>query len=256
MKINKKIFLFLGAPGSGKTTYSQTLNGFLLSLGKKSVYVNLDCSNNFLSNCNSIDFREIMFGEEILSELHIGPNCSVFFSIEYLIENIEWLESKMEILNTKNQIEYFLFDVPGQMELFTHNKALKKMVKKFKQNQFSFSTLILSDSFFWYDKTNYHILALSNLMMIFNTETAFFHILTKTDLVKNFTQNEKKKREENSKKIQNFNQNIFSWGNKLKFSIEDFIYDFGFTYPLSVDLFENSHLLNLIKKLEKLDYKI
>ena len=130
------------------------------------------------------------------------------------------------------------------------------MVKKFKQNQFSFSTLILSDSFFWYDKTNYHILALSNLMMIFNTETAFFHILTKTDLVKNFTQNEKKKREENSKKIQNFNQNIFSWGNKLKFSIEDFIYDFGFTYPLSIDLFQNSHLLNLIKKLEKLDYKI
>ena len=250
MKVNKKIFLFLGAPGSGKTTYSQTLNGFLLSLGKKSVYVNLDCSNNFLSNCNSIDFREIMFGEEILSELHIGPNCSVFFSIEYLMENLEWLEYEMEIYYSKNRVEYFLFDLPGQMELFTHYRALKKVVKKFKQNQFSFSTLILSDSFFWYDKTNYHVLALSNLMMIFNIETAFFHILTKTDLVKNLPQYEKKKKE-NSKIFKHRDQNIFSWSDKLKFSIEDFIFDFGFTYPTAINLYQNSNILNLIKKLEK-----
>jgi len=197
----KHVYLFLGAPGSGKTTYAYTLNEFLKSLGKRAVYVNLDCSNKSLMNNVHIDFRDIILGEEIIPELHIGPNCSIFFSIEYLLENLDWLEMQTKILTSKNYINYFLFDLPGQIELFTHHESLRKMVRKFKRNKFSFSTLILSDSFFWYDKTNFHILALSNLMMVFNIETAFFHILTKTDLVKKFVKYEKKK---SRRKIKNF----------------------------------------------------
>lgn len=253
MTLKNQVYLFLGAPGSGKTTYANVLNGFLKSIGKRTAYVNLDCSNNSLMNKISVDFRDIILGEEILPELHIGPNCSIFFSIEYLLQNLDWLEIETKIIKSKNYETYFLFDLPGQIELFTHHEGIRKMVRKFKRNNFSFSTLILSDSFFWYDKTNFHILALSNLMMVFNTETAFFHILTKTDLVKMFQKYEKKKIEEKSKISQDETQNIFSWSNKFRFSIEDVILDFGMIYPTPIDLNQNIHLLNLVKNLEKLN---
>lgn len=253
MSFKKQVYLFLGAPGSGKTTYAFILNEFLISLGKRTAYVNLDCSNNSLLNDVSVDFRDIILGEEILPELHIGPNCSIFFSIEYLLENLDWLEMETKIITSKNYTTYFLFDLPGQIELFTHHESLRKMVRKFKRNKFSFSTLILSDSFFWYDKTNFHILALSNLMMVFNIETAFFHILTKTDLIKKYEQYEENKIEEKSKIFQDETQNIFSWSNKFRFSIEDVILDFGMIYPTPINLNQNIHLLNLVKNLEKLN---
>ena len=59
------------------------------------------------------------------------PNCSIFFSIEYLLENLDWLEMQTKILTSKNYINYFLFDLPGQIELFTHHESLRKMVRKF-----------------------------------------------------------------------------------------------------------------------------
>jgi len=63
----------------------------------------------------------------------------------------------------------------------------------------------------------------------------------------------KKKVEEKSKISHEETQNIFSWSNKFKFSIEDVVLDFGMIYPTPIDLNKNIHLLNLVKNLEKLN---
>lgn len=185
MNHKNNIIIFLGAPGSGKTTYANTLYDFFICLKKKVVYIDLDCSNTIKRKKNSIDFKDILIGEEILSELHIGPNSSIFFSIEYLEKNLGWLEFEIFNFSSKSESTYFFLDFPGQIELFTHHCQIRNIIRTLKKNGFSLSSFLLSDSFFWYDRTNFHILALSNLMMILNTETSFFHILTKTDLVKN-----------------------------------------------------------------------
>ena len=99
----KHLYIFLGPPGSGKTTYSVFLSDFYGSLNRLSRYINLDCSNIQKHIINSIDFRRILLCEEIISELHIGPNSSIFFSIEYLCDNIEWLENEIESVIKKNR---------------------------------------------------------------------------------------------------------------------------------------------------------
>ena len=243
------IILFLGAPGSGKTTYANTLYDFFIFLKKKVVYVDLDCSNTTRRKINSIDFKDILIGEEILPELHIGPNSSIFFSIEYLQKNLGWLE--FEIFNLQAESTYFFLDFPGQIELFTHHWGIRDIIRTLKKNGFFLSSFLLSDSFFWYDRTNFHILALSNLMMILNTETSFFHILTKTDLVKNLNLFKKKMEKKSNKIFSRKDRTIFSWSDKLRYSVEDILLDFGIINPIPINLNENIQLLTLKRHLEQ-----
>ena len=95
------------------------------------------------------------------------------------------------------------------------------------------------------------MLALSNLMIIFNTEIPFFHILTKTDLLNiSITISKKKKKENFKTQIEKF-KNIFLWTNKLKFSIEDIILDFGMINPTIIDITKKLELLNLVKYIDR-----
>jgi len=245
------IILFFGPPGSGKTTYSQFLIDSYLSLNRKVIYVNLDCLNTNFFKKNSIDFKEILNGQEIMSELHIGSNSSIILSIDYLQNNLEWLEIEMNSWNNLKKQNYFFFDFPGQIELYTHHGGIKNLIQKLNKNTFTLSSLILSDAFYWYDKTNYHMLALSNLMVIFNTEIPFFHILTKTDLLKNYNTICKNYKETTIFITKAKLKDIFSWSNKLNFSLDNIILDFGMINPTPINLTETSHLLDLIKHLEK-----
>jgi GTPase SAR1 family protein len=250
--MNKNLItLIIGAPGSGKSTYSHLLIDFYNSLGRNAIYVNLDCSATSTFDKKKIDFKNILIGEEILSELHIGTNSSIFFSIEYLQSNLEWLESEIKTFETKSKKNYYFFDLPGQIELFTHHCGIRNIIRKLNKNNFFLSSLILSDSFFWFDKTNSYMVALSNLMMIFNTELPFFHVLTKTDLLKKNFITRKTVKKDNFKIYKKNFKDIFSWSNNLKFSIEDIILDFGMINPTPINPFESIHLLNLIKHLDK-----
>ena len=244
------ILLFLGGPGCGKTTYSQLLFDYYISLGRNVVYVNLDCSNEFLIKKNLIDIKNILIGDEILSELHVGPNSSIFFSIEYLQKNLKWLEFEISKFKLQHKKTFFFLDFPGQIELFTHHKSLKNIIKKLNRSNL-ISSLVLSDSFFWFDKSNFHTLALSNLIILINMETPSFHILTKIDLCKRFNL---KAIEFKGKKIkihQQIVKSIFSWGAKIKFSIEDVILDYGMTNPIPIDLTKNTQILDLVKHLDR-----
>lgn len=245
------IILLIGAPGSGKTTYSRIMVDFYNSLDRRAIYVNLDCSSNSTFDKNDIDFKDIIVGEELLSELHIGTNSSIFFSIEYLQNNLEWLENEIQMFKTISRNNYYFFDLPGQIELFTHHCGIRIIIRKLNKNKFFLSSLILSDSFFWFDKTNSYMLALFNLMMIFNTELPFFSVLTKTDLLERNFLRCKTIKKEVFKIYKKKSINIFSWSNTLKLSIEDIILDFGMINPTPINPFENAHLLNLITHLDK-----
>ena len=246
----KHLYIFLGPPGSGKTTYSVFLSDFYGSLNRLSRYINLDCSNIQKHIINSIDFRRILLCEEIISELHMGPNSSIFFSIEYLCDNIEWLENEIESVIKKNRNNYFFVDLPGQMELFTHHNGLRGVIKKFNKNKFSITTLLLNDPFFWYDETNFHILALLNLLIIFNTEISFYHILTKIDLLLKYNLLNRVVRGRKWGKYKDEPENFSIWNLKLKYSLEDIIFDFGVMNPNPLNLSENKHLLSLVKNLD------
>lgn len=49
-----------------------------------------------------------------MEELNLGPNDGLIYCMEYLYENFEWLEEKIQNLSCK----YLIFDCPGQVRQF------------------------------------------------------------------------------------------------------------------------------------------
>lgn len=45
---------------------------------------------------SGIDVRDLITHEEVMSELHLGPNGSMIYCLEFLEKNFEWLKTKIE----------------------------------------------------------------------------------------------------------------------------------------------------------------
>jgi hypothetical protein len=40
----------------------------------------------------SIDVRELVSVEDVMVEMNLGPNGGLVYAMEYLVENIDWLQ--------------------------------------------------------------------------------------------------------------------------------------------------------------------
>ena len=49
-----------------------------------------------------------------------------FFLLRYLIENLDWLEEQLDEVED----DYILFDLPGQIELYTHIPVMRQLADK------------------------------------------------------------------------------------------------------------------------------
>eukprot|EP00975_Prorocentrum_lima_P038426 8077597-Prorocentrum_lima.AAC.1 len=59
-----------------------------------------------------------------MEELDYGPNGALVYCMEYLLDNIDWLQHALEEFA---EDDYFLFDCPGQMELYSHIPVMRKV---------------------------------------------------------------------------------------------------------------------------------
>ena len=89
---------------------------------RKVVLVNLDPANDSLPYKCDIDLNELITLSDVMSRLNLGPNGGLIFCMEYLEKNLDWLKKKLSSYGD----QYFLFDCPGQVELYTHNNAVSE----------------------------------------------------------------------------------------------------------------------------------
>lgn len=125
----------IGPPGSGKTTYCRGMQEFLNNLGRKVVVVNLDPANEHLPYECGVDISELVTLDDVMDGLKLGPNGGLIYCMEYLETNIDWLESKLK----QHHDSYFLFDCPGQVELYTHHSAVKNVLAQLTKWNFRVS---------------------------------------------------------------------------------------------------------------------
>ena len=81
------------------------------SLGREVAVINMDPANDILPYTCSVDISELISVEDVMSNLHLGPNGGLVYCMEYLEKNIEWLKERLESVKDK----YMLFDFPGQV---------------------------------------------------------------------------------------------------------------------------------------------
>lgn len=122
----------IGPPGSGKTTYCQGMQEFLTRLGRKLIVVNMDPANEGLPYSCAVDISELVTLDDVMEGLKLGPNGGLLYCMEYVEANLDWLENKLK----EHGDCYFLFDCPGQVELYTHQRSVKNIFSQLGQWNF------------------------------------------------------------------------------------------------------------------------
>ena len=103
----------------------------------------------------------------------------------FISENLDWVLSKL----TSQREYYLIFDFPGQIELYTTDENLLKIIKKLQNNpvfSISLCSAALFDSLCCYDASQYLSTAMLSLVAQINLGTPHINVLTKIDLLKEY----------------------------------------------------------------------
>ena len=186
-EVNQKFGqLIIGAPGSGKTTYIKTMKEFYSKCGRKTLSINLDPANDNKNSIFDIDIRQLINLEDVEKKLNLGPNGSFLYCINFLNENIKWLE---EQINQEKFSDYFyyLIDTPGQIEIFTVSPEFKNICDYITNQQklnIKLCCVNLIECINMCDMPKYIFSIFSVLNSMINLELPQVNFISKCDLIK------------------------------------------------------------------------
>ena len=192
MDASKFGVLLLGAPGTGKTTFSKSMHNFFdETVDRKHCMVNLDPANENLvfedgenGPANTIDVRDLITLEDAMEEFKLGPNGAMLYCIEFLLKNFQWLSDKMNTILLTEKCSYFVIDMPGQVELYTNHQALKQIISRL-QDEVGLRLVVahMVDISYVYDRYRFLSALTLSLTALINLEVPFLNFITKVDLL-------------------------------------------------------------------------
>lgn len=178
--------IVIGPAGCGKSTYCSTMQRHAADKGRNIDIVNLDPAAEYFDYEPSADIRDLIHLDDAMEddELNYGPNGGLVFCLEFLIENSEWLRDALNPdEDSDTDGDYILFDMPGQIELYTHLEMGRQLVKLLEDWDFRVCSVFLIDSQFMTDGAKFISGTLTALSVMANLEIPHFNILSKMDLL-------------------------------------------------------------------------
>jgi len=176
--------LVIGPPGSGKTTYCHAMQQMLEANGRRVCVVNLDPANDALPYRATIDVSDLITMEEVMDAMQLGPNGGLLYCVDYLEKNLAWLKKRIK---EQPADSYFLFDLPGQVELYTHHASMKKIVTKLTQAwRMKLTCVHLVDSHHCSDSSKFLSVVLLSLCSMTQFELPHVNLLSKLDLMEQY----------------------------------------------------------------------
>ncbi|KAL0092340.1 GPN-loop GTPase [Phycomyces blakesleeanus] len=169
----------MGPAGSGKSTYCATMMTHCQAAGRKVHLVNLDPAAEHFEYEPTIDIRELITLEDVMEELDYGPNGGLIYCLEFLLNNIEWLEEEIGSYDD----DYLIIDCPGQIELYTHFPIMRRLCEQLGRWNMAICGVYCLESQFIEDKSKYFSGVLSAMSAMVNLEISHINVMTKMDLV-------------------------------------------------------------------------
>ena len=153
-------------------------------MGRKPVLVNLDPANDFLPYECDVDAAELVSLEQVMTEHSFGPNGGLLFCMETLVANFDWLTGKLKAFEDDSQA-HFIFDLPGQVELFTNHDAVKQLITRLERElNYRLVVVHLSDASYCREAARFISLATLTLQSMLCLECAQINLMSKFDLFK------------------------------------------------------------------------
>ena len=144
--------------------------------------VNLDPAAETFRYSVDFDVRALISVDDVMDQMGLGPNGGLLYAMEYLVDNMEWLE---EQLDGYAEDDYVLFDAPGQIELYTHVPVFKRVAECLRDKGFNVCVVYCVDATFVTDAAKFiagNLVALSAMVQL---ELPHVNLLTKCDLAEN-----------------------------------------------------------------------
>jgi len=155
---------------------------YLRQLNRKVAIVNLDPGNDCLTSAVSIDIFKLITVDDVMENCGLGPNGALVYCMEYLEKNIDWLFTEI----AKFPDHYFLFDFPGQVELYTHHDSVRNILKQLESFGFRLCCVHLVDSHYCSDAGKFISILLTSLTSMLQVELPQVNILSKIDLAEQY----------------------------------------------------------------------
>ncbi|KAF2735431.1 ATP binding family protein-like protein [Polyplosphaeria fusca] len=175
--------LVMGPAGAGKSTFCTAMIQHLQNNKRPCYYVNLDPAAEDFAYEPDIDIKELINLEDVMEEMSLGPNGGLIYCFEYLLDNLDFLTDPLQEVTEDYLI---IFDMPGQIELYTHVPILPRLVQTLTRGSLNISmcAAYLLESTFVLDRPKFFAGTLSAMSAMLMLEMPHVNILSKMDLVK------------------------------------------------------------------------
>lgn len=186
--------LVMGPAGSGKTTFCSALITHLQNNRRSCYYVNLDPAAETFAHEPDLDIKDLISLEDVMEELSLGPNGGLIYCFEFLLENLDFITEALDPLTEEYLI---IFDMPGQIELYTHIPILPTLVKhltKVGALDVNICAAYLLEATFVVDKAKFFAGTLSAMSAMIMLEIPHINIMSKMDLMKGHIEKRELKR--------------------------------------------------------------
>ncbi|KFA66494.1 hypothetical protein S40285_00675 [Stachybotrys chlorohalonatus IBT 40285] len=176
--------MVMGPAGAGKSTFCAALITHLQLNRRSAFYVNLDPAAESFEHTPDLDIKELISLKDAMEEVGLGPNGGLIYCFEFLLENLDWLTEALDSLTEEYLI---IFDMPGQIELYTHVPVLPALVKFLSQPgslDIRMAAVYLLEATFVVDRAKFFAGSLSAMSAMLMLEVPHINVLSKMDLVK------------------------------------------------------------------------
>ncbi|KAI9175629.1 hypothetical protein H9P43_005993 [Blastocladiella emersonii ATCC 22665] len=183
--MGRKCQLVMGPAGTGKSTYCSTLMTHLQAANRSAKLLNLDPAAEHFEYEPYADVRDLVTLEDVAEELGYGPNGGLVYCMEYLVENMDWLDDALAIDETAVEADdYWIIDCPGQIELYTHFPIMRAIVQHLTSKGFTICGVYCMEATFITDPFKFFSGCLSAMSAMIQLEIPHVNVLTKVDLIK------------------------------------------------------------------------
>lgn len=152
------------------------------NLNRNVIVINLDPANDNVPYNAQINLTDLITVEEVMQQFDLGPNGALMYCMEVLEKNMDWLLQRIE----KDDYNYFLFDCPGQTELYTHHNSIKNIMQTLEQNGMRLCVVNLIDSHYCSEAHKYISALLLSLNTMLQIGLPHINCLSKADQLKRF----------------------------------------------------------------------
>lgn len=178
MESKPHCIIVMGMAGSGKTTFVRKLYSVLKVMQKNVYSINLDPAIRKLGFPANLDICDTINYKKLMQEYSLGPNGAIVTALNLFATKFFEV---IDLLNSKQGIEFIIIDTPGQIETFSWS-ASGSIITEALSSNFPTSMIYVVDTVRTVNPNSFMSNMLYASSLYYKNQLPIIVVFNKTDL--------------------------------------------------------------------------